>query len=297
MIPLITVFTPTYNRKDLIKQCFKSLQMQTSYNFCWLIIDDGSTDGTDKVIKEWMRRERRFRIIYDYKDNGGLHTAYNRAIELAKTDLFVCIDSDDWMPNNAIEKIEILWSKILNKNFAGIMGMDCYKNGDFIGDVFPDNVESMYLWEKLTRYKIIGDKKIVHRTHLLKQVAPMPSFKNEKFFNPSYLMYQVDRFGKLYVTNDCFCIVDYQADGMSSNIYRQYRNSPNSYAETRKLYLSFPETSFSFKIRQYIHYTSSCILAHKFFKGLTEVPNTSFALFAAPFGLLLSGLVLFKTRK
>ncbi len=296
MLPLITVFTPTYNRKGLIAKCFESLQNQTSYNFCWLVIDDGSTDGTDKIIGEWIRQESRFEIIYDCKQNGGLHTAYNRGIELAQTELFVCIDSDDWMPNDAIEKIEKIWHEIRCKNYVGIMGMDCYEGGSYVGDAFPDDVKSMYLWEKLTKYKLSGDKKMIHRTDLLKQVAPMPTYKNEKFFNPSYMMYQLDQYGKLYVTNDCFCIVEYQPDGMSSNIFKQYRNSPNSFAETRKLYLNFPGASIGFKYRQYIHYISSCILAHKLVLGIKESSNKGMAFLALVPGCLLTAVVLWKSK-
>lgn len=293
---LITVFTPTYNRKDLISHCYKSLQDQTSYNFVWLIIDDGSTDHTDELIHKWQKEEKRFEIRYDNKENGGLHTGYNRGIELADTELFVCIDSDDWMPPDAIEKIELIWSKVSNKAYVGVMGIDQYENGNCVGGKFPDNVHEMYLYEKMTKYKIPGDKKMIHRTALLKKVAPMPIFPGEKNFNPSYLMYQLDRFGKLYVTNDCFCIVDYQPDGMSSNIFKQYRNSPNSFAETRKLYLSFPEISFRFKLKQYIHYVSSCLLAGKLFYGIKEAPDSKMAVLALIPGCLLTLVVFYKSK-
>lgn len=293
---LITVFTPTYNRKKFITKCYKSLKMQTSHNFVWLIIDDGSSDNTKEVIEQWMREETLFEIRYDYKENGGLHTAYNRGIELTDTELFICIDSDDWMPADAIEKIEKTWNRIKDKGYVGIMGIDRYENGDCVGGLFPNVIKEMYLYEKLTKYKIPGDKKMIHRTDLLKKVAPMPTFDGEKNFNPSYMMYQLDQFGKLYVTNDCFCIVDYQPDGMSSNIYKQYRNSPNSFAETRKLYLQFPNTSAIFKLRHSIHYVSSCILAKKFFRGLAESPYVFYTIMGIIPALLLSGVVMIKTH-
>lgn len=297
MKKLITVFTPTYNRRECIQHCYKSLQSQTSYNFEWLIIDDGSTDNTEELIRKWQEEEKRFVIRYVKKENGGLHTGYNKGIEEARTELFVCIDSDDWMPDDAIEKIENIWKRVSDKGYVGIMGIDRYENGECVGDLFPKDTSEMYLYEKMTKYNIPGDKKMVHRTDLLKQVAPMPSFQGEKNFNPSYMMYQLDQFGKLYVTNECFCIVDYQPNGMSSNIYKQYYDSPNSFAETRKLYLGFPDTTLSFKVRQYVHYVSSCILAKKFIKGLKEAPNLILAILAITPGTLLSLIVLYKNRK
>lgn len=292
---LVTVFTPTYNRRDCIQNCYKSLQSQTSYNFVWLIIDDGSSDDTGTLVKQWQEEEKRFSIRYSYKQNGGLHTAYNSGIELADTELFMCIDSDDWLPENAIERIECIWGQISEKAYSGIMGIDRYENGECVGDSFPDDVHEMYLYEKLTKYCIDGDKKMIHRTNLLKKVAPMPTYDGEAFFNPSYMMYQLDQYGKLYVTNECFCIVEYQPDGMSSNIYKQYRNSPNSFAETRKLYLSFPDTSLAFKLRHSIHYVSSCILAKKLFRGITKSRFKILTVLSVIPGALLTGFILLKT--
>ena len=295
--PLITVFTPTYNREKCISKCYESLKLQTSYNFEWLIIDDGSTDNTKELIQTWQKEDLPFFIRYYYKTNGGLHTGYNKGIELADTELFVCIDSDDWMPVDAIEKIEKIWKTNSSKGYVGIMGIDEYEDGSCVGGMFPNNINEMYLYEKLTKYRISGDKKIIHRTDLLKKVAPMPTFKGEKNFNPSYLMYQLDQFGKLFVTNECFCIVEYQPDGMSSNIYKQYRNSPRSFAETRKLYLSFPDISPSFKMRQSIHYTSSCILSKRVTKGIKESKFPIYTVLALPLGALLTLYIKYKTRK
>ncbi len=293
MEKLITVFTPTYNRAELLTRCYNSLRNQTSFNFEWIIVDDGSADNTRSVVDNWQKTEERFYIRYIFKENGGLHTAYNVGIENTKTELFVCIDSDDWMPENAIEKIEHIWESIQDKDYVGIMGVDCYENGACVGDKFPDDISEMFLYEKLNK-KIKGDKKIIHRTELLKKVAPMPSFPGEKYFNPSYMMYQIDQFGKLYVTNDCFCVVNYQPDGMSSNIYKQYRNSPRSFAETRKLYLSFPDLKMGFTLRQYIHYSSSIILSNRVREGIKEAPNPFLCALILPFGLLLSAFVLIK---
>ncbi len=293
---LITVFTPAYNRRNCIHHCYESLQKQSSHNFVWLVVDDGSTDHTDELIKKWQAEETRFPIIYTRKENGGLYTTYNTAVAMADTELIMCIDSDDWMPLDAIEKIEKTWVQIRDKGYVGIMGIDRYENGDCVGDPFPEHVTEMYLYEKLTKYKIPGDKKMIHRTDLMKKVAPMQVFPGEKDFNPSYMMYQLDQFGKLYVTNDCFCIVDYQPDGMSSNFYLQLRRSPRSYMETRKLYLRFPETSVSFKLRHSIHYMSSCMLAKRFRSGWKESVFPGLSLLATVPACLLTMLVLFKTR-
>lgn len=292
-IPLIGIFTPTYNRAHCLSRCFESLCSQTSNNFEWYIIDDGSDDHTNELVSSWASTP--FRINYIYKENGGLHTAYNTALSIIKNPLCMCIDSDDWLPNNSIKTIELIWDKIKNQNYVGIMGLDCYSDGSTVGSAFPNSITSMYLYEKLTRYKIKGDKKLVHRTDLLRKVFPMPVFDNEKYFNPSYLMYQADQFGPLHVINEYLCIVEYQPDGMSSNIWKQYYNSPRSFAETRRLYLGFPNTTLVFKIHHTIHYISSSLLAKKL-SLLIKSPYPLITALMLPAGIALSILTLLKAK-
>lgn len=108
----ITVFTPTYNRAYCLHKCYESMKRQTSKDFEWLIIDDGSSDGTDELVKGWMKEEKSFPIRYIYKKNGGMHTAYNVAYENIDTELAMNIDSDDYLTDTAIEDILNFWKKI-----------------------------------------------------------------------------------------------------------------------------------------------------------------------------------------
>ena len=85
----ITVFTPTYNRAGLLGRCYESMKRQTNKDFIWMIIDDGSIDNTKEVVENWIKNEKTFKIQYYYKENGGLHTAYNEAIEHIETELCV----------------------------------------------------------------------------------------------------------------------------------------------------------------------------------------------------------------
>ena len=102
---LLTVFTPTYNRAHTLPRTYDSLKKQDCFCFEWLIIDDGSTDGTDKLVEEWMKENNPFKIRYIYKKNGGMHTAYNTAYDNIDTELNVCIDSDDCLAPGAARKI------------------------------------------------------------------------------------------------------------------------------------------------------------------------------------------------
>ena len=105
-MPLLTVFTPAYNRAHTLPRTYESLCRQDCKDFIWLIIDDGSTDNTSELVKEWMSKDNGFEIRYIYKENGGMHTAHNVAYEHIDTELNTCIDSDDKLAEGAAERPE-----------------------------------------------------------------------------------------------------------------------------------------------------------------------------------------------
>lgn len=158
-----------------------------------------------------------------------------------------------------------------------------------IGDPLP-NQKTINLIDLLTgKYPIHnGDRTNVVRTELYKKYAPMQVFPGEKNFNPHYMHLQISREYDFLVLNENLRFVEYQAGGMSNSMIRQYRNSPNSFAEIRKLYLSFPNTSFKFKFKHSVHLVSSCILAGKFMSAITESPCKGITVLAIPFGVTLS---------
>jgi len=293
---LLTVFTPAYNRADLLPRCFESMKRQTCKSFIWMIIDDGSTDGTPELVRDWMREPLDFQICYYRKENGGLHTAYNEAIAHIETKLCVCIDSDDFMPDNAVERILRFWQEHGSDRVAGIVGLDYDLNGQVIGDPLPVQPTVNLIDLLVGRYHLRnGDRTNVVRTELYKKYAPMKVFPGEKNFNPHYLHLQISREYDFLVMNENLRFVEYQPGGMSNSMWKQYRSSPNSFAETRKLYLSFPNTGIRFRFRNCIHYISSCIIAQKK-HFLRDVPCKFLAICAIPFGLLLTAAVYYKTK-
>jgi len=292
----LTVFTPTYNRAYCLGKGYEALCRQTNKAFEWLIIDDGSTDDTAEIVKQWQSRDNGFAIRYIFKENGGLHTAYNCAIENIETELCVCIDSDDWMPDDAVEKILRFWEENGTDRYAGIVGLDMYETGEIVGDLLP-NLKSINLIDLLVgKYNINnGDRTNVVRTALYKEYAPMKVFTGEKNFNPHYMHLQISREYDFLVLNENLRFVEYQTGGMSDQILKQYRNSPNSFAEIRKLYLSFSNTPFKFRFRNTIHLVSSRILSRNVLQAFKESPSITMTMTAFPFGLLLALYIIIKT--
>lgn len=292
----LTVFTPAYNREDLLPRCYASMKRQTRKDFIWLVVDDGSKDNTADLVKQWQKEEKEFELQYCYKENGGLHTAYNEAIAHIETELCVCIDSDDFMPDNAVELILDQWEKYGSDQFAGIIGLDFDLQGNPLGDCLPG--KSVNLIDLFVgKYNLHdGDRTNVVRTELYKKYAPMKVFPGEKNFNPHYMHLQISKEYDFLVLNENLRYVEYQPDGMSNSILRQYKNSPNSFAETRKLYLSFENTSFKFKLRHSIHLVSSCILAGDWKRAVKESPCKLITLLAFPAGILLTAYIKYKVK-
>ena len=292
----LTIFTPTYNRAHTIERTYHSLCRQSCKEFDWLIIDDGSTDNTASIVKAWVA-ENKIPIRYVYKENGGLYTGYNVAYSLIESELCVCVDSDDYMPDNAVEKIYRCWIERGGEQYAGLIGLDFHLDGTPIGGYFPTGLDNVWFMDLYIKKLHLGDVKPVLRTDLMKTVAPMVGFEGEKNFNPAYMMMQVcDRY-PILLLNENLCFVDYQTglDSMSAGIWKQYRNSPHSFQKQRILELQLVHNSWKNRIRVAIHYVASSLIAHD--KGwVRKSPKKWITLLVSPMGLVLYLLILYKSR-
>lgn len=296
-MPIITVFTPTYNRIDLLERCYKSVCNQTYKDFIWMIIDDGSTDNTEAVVRKWQSECQIPQIEYIHKENGGLHTAYNEAIAHIQTELCMCIDSDDFMPKDAIEKVLQFWKEHGSNEYAGIVGLDFDLEGHVIGDPLPNQKTVNLIDLLIGKYPIVnGDRTNVVRTELYRQVAPMKVFPGEKNFNPHYMHLLISKKYDFLVLNENLRFVEYQPAGMSNSILKQYKNSPNSFIETRKLYLSFQEASIKFKFRNCVHLVSSCLLANRRKEIWSLSPYKGLTIWAYLPGVFLSRYIIRKAK-
>jgi glycosyltransferase involved in cell wall biosynthesis len=288
----ITVFTPTYNRAYCLHQVYESLLRQTSKDFQWLIIDDGSTDNTKQIIDLWAE-ESSIDIQYFYKPNGGMHTGYNAAYDLIETPFNVCIDSDDYLTDNAIEII-LNHAKNLAPNFAGIVALDADKKGCIIGSKMPENLEKTKLNELYLIHKIKGDKKLVYRTEIVKQFPPYPEFPGERFVPLDYIPLLIDQEYYLKPINEVLCIVEYQTDGSSMNMLKQYKNNPNGFAFSRISRIRYGIT-FKERLKNAVHLVSSAIFARRI-KLLFSSNNFFLIFIALPLGIILNFYIRYRIK-
>lgn len=288
----ITVFTPTYNRAYCLGQLYESLVRQTNSDFIWMIIDDGSSDNTNELVQSWIN-EQKIAIHYIYQNNQGMHGAHNTAYQNITTWLNVCIDSDDFMPDNAIERILSHKEALKNNQLAGLIGLDANKEDKILGTTIPPEIKTARLNDLYYKHQVSGDKKVVIKTEVVKKFPLYPIYKGEKLVPLGTLYLLIDQQYQWLCTNDVLCIVEYLPDGSSNTILKQYKVSPRGFGYSRIVKMKYAPT-FSEKIKSAIHLVSSAIFA-KDAKLLLQSPNVVLTLFAIPLGVALNFYIRYKT--
>ena len=292
IVPILTIFTPTYNRAATLHLCYESLCRQTCRDFTWLIIDDGSTDGTRELVEGW-KKEERVPITYHYQENQGMHGAHNAAYRLIDTELNTCIDSDDYMPDDAVEKIVTFWRKHGSREVAGIIALDTDFNGQMIGTKFPDGMERTTLGG-FYNHGGRGDKKLIYRTEVICSYPEYPLFKGEKYVSLAYKYELIDQDYELLVMNEPVCRVNYQPDGSTMNMYRQYVRNPQGFAFIRRQSMVLAPTAKR-RFIEAVHYVASSIMLRNS-RFIKESPRPWLVASAAPLGLLWYGYIRWKTK-
>lgn len=290
----LTIFTPAYNRAKTLGRTYESLVKQKCKDFVWLIVDDGSLDNTKELVEKWKNEESGFEIRYIYKENGGMHTAHNTAYENIDTELNVCIDSDDCLAEEAVQKILNKWEAVKDFGYAGIIGLDADMNtGEVIGSKFPEDMRETTLVGYYAKGGK-GDKKLVYRTDVINKYPPYPVFAGEKYIALAYKYRLIDNDYKLAVLNEVLCNVEYQTDGSSGTMYKQYLKNPRGFAFWRKISMQYPE-SRKRMFRDCVHYVSSSLISHNC-HFIKESPKKVYTLLAIPFGALLTVYIKYKAR-
>lgn len=216
----VTVCTPTYNRATTLFRVFQSLQAQTRRDFEWLVVDDGSTDGTRELVKLW-RLEADFPVRYFWQENQGKHVALNVGIARARGELFVILDSDDTFPPQAIEQAVDLWNSIPSEQrhqYMGIGGLCAYQADPkrLVTRPYPrERLDTTYV-EVSTRFGIQGDRVEFFVTKLLRQVAPYPRFPGEKFLPEALLWNRLSRQYRMLFFNTVLTYREYLEGGLTA---------------------------------------------------------------------------------
>ncbi|MBM6744349.1 glycosyltransferase family 2 protein [Drancourtella massiliensis] len=253
---VVTVLTPTYNRRDKIKVLYDSLCCQTSKNFEWLIVDDGSNDNTQGLIEQ-LQFKSDFPIRYIYKNNGGKHTALNEGIRTIKNELTFIVDSDDFLTSDAIASILDIHRRYKNRsNLCGYAFLRSFPDGQINGMKFKKNEEIIsYIEARINRNDTNADKAEVFFTRCLKEF-PFPEYPGEKFLGEDLVWIRMARKYKMVHVNKAIYVGNYIEDGLTTNRRKHNIASPIGCMHRAEEFIK-PDIRMKYRIKgglQYIVY-------------------------------------------
>lgn len=250
----LTIFTPTYNRIKYLPILYQSLLNQTFKDFEWVIVDDGSTDCTQEQIEKWSQ-ENKIQIKFLRQENAGKHIAINNGAAIASGDLFFTVDSDDYLAENAVERIYFHWNNVHqlqkeSKNrIIGLGANRVYPNGTVIGGVVNYDILDTDLLDLRFVKNVKGDKAEIYLTSVVKN-NPFPKFEGETFCPESLIFYRLAEKGyTLRFFNENIYVGEYIEGGLTRGSFSTIRRGPiaslRSYADV----VGFSKVSFYIKIK------------------------------------------------
>lgn len=250
----ITVFTPTYNRAYILESLYHSLQRQTFLDFEWLVVDDGSSDETQKLFAGWCGEENPFPIRYFKQENGGKCRAINRGLKEARGELFFTVDSDDYLTDDALEKVAKWETELPNdQKYCGFVG-----NRGVTATQTPNRLfEGGYLdGTALDRYTVVdGERAFVFYTDIHRQYL-YPEFPGEKFLTEAVTWDCMAHDGyKMRFYNDIIWIWEYKDDGLTRAGYKVFLDNPQGTGLFFRQKAEFLNYSFHRKLGMWYGFT------------------------------------------
>ncbi len=253
----LTVFTPTYNRGYILGKCYDSLCKQTSKDFVWLIVNDGSTDNTELLVGEWIK-EKRIDIQYIKQCNAGKHVAHNTGVLACKTEMFICVDSDDYLTENAVYEILEAWEQVSSdESLAGFIALRGYSEKRLMSTELPHSTKKCSISELYIKYGFKGETTLVFKTRILKEYL-YPVFEGERFVTEAVVYDQISQKYKMLLLNKVFYLAAYLDDGYTNNIRNIHKQNKKGYLFYLIQRIRFSKT-FREKYLAYSYYLAGCI--------------------------------------
>lgn len=265
---LVTILTPTYNRLKTLRVLYESLENQINFNFNWLVVDDGSTDGTEEWLRSVCENNRKFKITYKRKKNGGKHTALNYAHPFIETELVAVVDSDDTLTKDAIKSISDYWDKYKTYNpslFIFQRGTVDKSHRQFdLSHV--KKYEYMTSLVKLTNEGIKGDHFEIAITKFFLE-NPFPEFRNENFMGEGWLWQKIGYSGPVVYINKVLYLCKYLEGGLTAEGRKLRIASPNGGKTHAELFMS-PKYSMNIRLKNAILYVAYSLILDERFKDI-----------------------------
>lgn len=256
----LTVFTPTFNRAHTLPRLYASLCEQEWRGFLWLIVDDGSTDGTAALVEGWQQ-EGRIEIEYHLQANGGKMRAHNRGVALCHTELFVCIDSDDYLSSpSALGDNIRFWdlhaAQAARKDVCGLLSL---RKGEGLKQEVPQGLPTITLSD-LNASGYEGETTLIFKTGVLRHF-PFPEIEGEKFITENIVYDLIDR-DYCYLLFPYFTqVCQYREDGYTRNAMQVLQQNPRGYSMYYNQLAALHRRNPFYNIKMYI--ATSLLAGHR----------------------------------
>lgn len=264
----ITVCTPTYNRAYIIENLYQSLRRQTFTDFEWVVVDDGSSDDTENLFQEWIKQEDTFQIIYYKQKNSGKHCAVNKGLDLATGEIFFVVDSDDYLTDDALEKMDRWFREIdRNSSFAGIVANKGQSVKETCNLLFQKSyIDTDFLraqdYKEDDKFVLRGERAIAFYTQIHRQYK-YPVFENEKFVTEAVVYNRIAHDGyKMRYYNDIVWVYEYKEDGLTKSGFKLFLENPQGYGLWLREKSRFLKEGLCKRLRLY--YSFTCDLKQKY---------------------------------
>lgn len=251
-MPFFTIFTATYNRAYILPELYHSLCEQSCQDFEWLIVDDGSRDDTESLVKSWMERDSKISIRYYYKRNEGKPRAINYGVALAKGQYFFMVDSDDILLSDAVKKMKNWCLEIdTDHHFIGVGAARGFPDGKYIKGIKPKTnkwgfVDATNLQRK--QYDLDADMCEAYKTNIFKKF-PMAEVPGESFAPEQIALNNIALSGyKIRWHEDIIYVCDYLDDGLTKGSFLLEKRNPIGYAMMYNHMLLYPSLSWKEKL-------------------------------------------------
>ncbi len=271
---MLCIFTPTFNRGYILTRLYNSLKNQTCQEFEWFIVDDGSSDNTEELIKGFQEEEL-IKIKYVKTSNGGKQRAHNLAVSQCTDELFLCVDSDDYLVDNAVEKLIRKWDSVRgDEDIAGVVFLKGYSSHKPLNGELPVDTSRIHLRTLYKKYRFKGDAGLMYRTEILRE-HPFYIAPNEKFIGESFAYDQIDQEYKMSICNEILYIAEYLPDGYTKNVRKVTKENPIGYMTLKKQSIVF-DKKISEKFYDTILFLVGGMLANQK-ELISKAPNKAIA--------------------
>lgn len=230
---LLTIFTATYNRAHTLVALFDSLTAQTDMRFEWVVVDDGSTDGTAELLEK-LKDKAPFPVRVVTKTNGGKPAAINDGLKVARGEFFFMLDSDDYLAPDAVEKL-FCWCEEIEEDgrFVGVGAAKAYPDGSYIKGVPPKVGDKGYVdATNLERglYDLDADMCEAYKTDIFK-TFPFFTWEGERFVPEQIVLNEMALAGyRLRWRSDVIYYCEYLEGGLTKDSRLLVKHNPMGYA-------------------------------------------------------------------